>query len=44
MRGQNIAQGEMSKPTGGIMKCCVFVERVATDMNTIYAPEFSAGI
>lgn len=41
-RDQNITQGEMSKPTSGIIKCCVFVERVPTDI--LYASEFSAGI
>jgi hypothetical protein len=38
-----IAYGEMRKPTSGLMKCCVFVETVATDMNIVYGPEFSAG-
>lgn len=41
--GRNIAYSEMRKPTSGLRKCRVFVETVATDMNIVNGPEFSAG-
>jgi hypothetical protein len=31
------------KTTSGIMKCCVSVETVDTDMNITYAPEIFSG-
>jgi hypothetical protein len=37
-----MAYGKMCKPTSGLMKCCVFVETIATDINIVYGPEFLA--